>query len=161
MAIHQDGIGERPQMFGWLQFRRIRWQEEQVDMVGDPQALRAMPARAIEDEDDLLGRAGADRLGEGSQFGLKERDADRGRQMKDRPAGRRMDKADQLPPLIPMVDRRERALSVETPDLVQDRFQADAVLVDRPELDRGVRKRRRDLPQQRPQFFLKAVCSAG
>ena len=49
MAIDQDGIGERPQMLGGLEFGRIRRQEEQVDMVGHAQALRAVPAGAIQD----------------------------------------------------------------------------------------------------------------
>ena len=109
-------------------------------MLGHAQALRLVPARPVQDEHNLLGGTRADTLREGGQFGFEERDADRGRQMKDRPAGRRMHKADQIPPFIPMLDRRERALSVETPDLVQDRFQADAVFVDGPELDAGVGK---------------------
>ncbi len=56
MAVDERGIGERPQMLGGLQFGRIGRQEEQVDVVGHAQALRAVPARAIEDEDDLLAR---------------------------------------------------------------------------------------------------------
>ena len=54
MAVDQDGVGERPQMFGGLQFGGIRRQEEQVDVVGHAQALGAVPARAIQDEDNLL-----------------------------------------------------------------------------------------------------------
>ena len=158
VAIHQDGIGQGPEVLGRLEFWGIGWEKEKKDVVGDPQLLRLVPACSVQDEHDFLGGRGADTLREGGQFGLTERDADRGRH---RPAGRRMDKADQIPPLIPMLDRRERALSVETPDLVQDRFQADAVLVDGPELDRGVGKRRGDLPQQRPQVFLQLVCSAA
>ena len=56
MPIHQDCVGERPQMFGWLQFGRVRRQEEQVEMVGHTQALRAVPARTVQDQDKLLAR---------------------------------------------------------------------------------------------------------
>jgi hypothetical protein len=38
MALHQDGIGEGPEMFSGLQFRRIRRQKEQVDVIRDAQA---------------------------------------------------------------------------------------------------------------------------
>ena len=86
MSIHQDGIGEGPQMFGWLQFRRIRRQEEQVDVVGNPQALGAVPPRPIQDEDDLLGRTGAHSVGKGGELGFEERDAHTRRQVEDRAA---------------------------------------------------------------------------
>ena len=39
MAVEQRRVGERPEVFSWLQFRGIRRQEEQVDMVGHAQAL--------------------------------------------------------------------------------------------------------------------------
>ena len=44
-----------------LQFRRIRRQEEQVDVVRHSQALCAVPAGAIQHEHDLLARRSADR----------------------------------------------------------------------------------------------------
>ena len=56
MPIHQHGIGEGPEMFGWLQFWRIGWEEEQVEVVWHAQALGAVPASAIEDEDNLPAR---------------------------------------------------------------------------------------------------------
>ena len=55
--------------------------------------------------------------------------------MKDGAARGRMDEADEVAPVVAMLYRRKGTLTVETPDFVQDRFQADAVLVDRPELD--------------------------
>jgi hypothetical protein len=47
MPIQQDGIGERPQMFGGLEFGGIGRQKEQMHMVRHMQALRAMPAGTI------------------------------------------------------------------------------------------------------------------
>ena len=100
-------------------------------------------------------------MGEGRQLGREERDADRGRQMKDRAARRRVDEADEVAPFVAMLHRRQRALPVETPDFVQDGFQPDPVLVDGPELDGAVRVRRRDLAEERAELFLKASCAAG
>jgi hypothetical protein len=38
MPVDEDSIGEWPEMFGGLEFGRIRREEEQVDMLGHPQA---------------------------------------------------------------------------------------------------------------------------
>ena len=56
MAVDQDGVGEGPQMLGGLEFRRIRRQEEQVDVVRHAQALRAVPSSTVQDEHNLLAR---------------------------------------------------------------------------------------------------------
>lgn len=50
-----------------------------------------------------------------------------------------MDEAHQVEPLIAMLDRRVRALAGKGPDLLEDGLQADAVLVQRPRLDRRPR----------------------
>ena len=72
-----------------------------------------------------------------------------------------MDEADEVAPLVPMLHRRERALSVKTPDFVEDRFQADAMLVDRPEFDAGAGEGRHDFPEEWADLFLKPACSTG
>jgi hypothetical protein len=132
-----------------------------VDMVGDPQALRAVPARAIEDEDDLLGRAGADSFREGSQLGLEKGDTHTRGQVKDRSARGGMDKADEIPPFVAMLHRGNGPFAVKTPHFVQNRFQADPVLVDRPELDAGPGEGGCDFPEERTELFLKVACSAA
>jgi hypothetical protein len=35
MAVDQWRVGERPEVFSWLHFWRIRWQEVQGDGIGD------------------------------------------------------------------------------------------------------------------------------
>jgi hypothetical protein len=60
-----------------------------------------------------------------------------------------------------VLDRRGGPLAVEAPDFVQDRLQADAVLVDRPEFDTRLRVGGRDRLDDRPQLFLKAACCSG
>src|SRR5258708_21244175 len=74
--------------------------------------------------------------------------------MKDGAARGGMDEPDQVAPVIAMLDRRARALPIEAPDLVQDGFQANAMLIGGPEFDLGVRKRGRHRAQQRPYLFL-------
>src|SRR5258706_9501905 len=71
-----------------------------------------------------------------------------------------MDKADEVAPVVAIWHWGDGALAVETPGLVQDRLEADPVLVDRPEFDLGVRESRGDRLQQRPQVFLKVSCCA-
>ena len=155
MPIHQDGIGERPQMFGGLEFGRIRRQEEQVDVVGHTQALGAVPARPIQHEHDLLAwcwlptwRAKA--ASSASKSGMLTD----GRQMKDGASRGGMDEAHQIAPFVAVLHGSEGTLAVDTPDLVQDGLQANAVFVDRPQLDGGVGEGRRHLAQQRAQTRL-------
>ena len=54
MAVDEDGIGERPQMFRRLKFGRVRWQEQQVDVVWHTQTLGTVPARTVQHQYDLL-----------------------------------------------------------------------------------------------------------
>ena len=66
--------------------------------------------------------------------------------MKDGAARGGMDEADEIAPLVAVLHGSEGALAVETPHLVQDRLQPDAVFVDRPELD-AARAGRRSRPR--------------
>ncbi len=68
-----------------------------------------------------------------------------------------MDEADEVAPREALLDRSERTLAVNTPDLVQDGFESTAVLVNRPQFHLGMRKGRRHLPQQGAQTSLELV----
>ena len=161
MAIGERRVGERPEVLGGLQFGRIRRQEEQVDVRGHAQSGAGVPAGAVQDEDDLLGRAGADLAGEGGEFGLEERDAHRRGEVEEGAPGGRLDEADEVAPLVAVLDRGDRSLPVETPDLLQDRLQPDAVLVGRPELDLGVGEGGGDGGDDRADLFLNAAWAPG
>jgi hypothetical protein len=161
MAVGQGGIGERPEMFGGLQLGRIRRQEEQVDVLGHTQLDARMPAGAIQDEDDLLGGSSTHLSGERGQLDLKEGDADRRGQMKDRAPGGGVDKADEVAPVVAMLDGRGGPSPVKAPHLLEDRFQADAVLIDGPELDARLREGGCHRLDERPNVFLKAACCSG
>src|SRR5260221_1071856 len=74
--------------------------------------------------------------------------------MKDGAPRGGMHEADEGAPREAMLDRGQRALAVNTPDLVQDGLEANAMLVDRPELNLRMRKRSRYLPEQGAQVGL-------
>jgi hypothetical protein len=105
-----------------------------VDVLRHPQMACSVPPCAIQDEDNLLGRPRADVAGKLRQFYLEKGDVDRRSEMKDGAPGGRMDEADEIAPGVAVLDWGERALAIEAPDFVQDGFQANAVLVDGPEL---------------------------
>ena len=149
MTIDERRIGERPQMFRWLEFGRIRRQKEQVDMVWHRAALGAVPTGPIQHEDNLLVGTGSYCLGKGGEFRLEEGHTHRRGQVKDGATGGGMDKADQVAPVVAVLDRSEGTLSVKTPDLVQDRFQPDAVFIHGPQLNLRLREGCRHLAQER------------
>lgn len=105
-----------------------------------------MLARPIQHEDDLLGGASADHLGKRLSLDLEQRDGDAGGQVEDGAARGRMDETDPMSPGNAMLDRSEGALPMQRPCLAQERLEADAVLVHRPQFNRGLRKGSGDLP---------------
>ena len=120
-----------------------------------------MPARPIEDEHDLLAGTGSRLARELGEFDFEERDADRGRQVEDGPTRGGMDKADQIAPREAVLNNRRGALPNGCPHPTQQWLEANAMFVRGPQLNAGVRKRRRDRLQQRSYLFLKRSCSCG
>ena len=153
MLVDECSVGQGPEMFGGLQFGRVRGQKEQVDVLGDPEVDAGMPARPIEHQHDLLGGTGSRLASELGQLHLKHRDAHGGGQMKERPTGGGMDEADEVAPGKAVLHHCHWPLTDRRPDAPQERFQADAMLIGRPQLHLGVWERRRHRLQQRPYFF--------
>src|SRR5258706_8172442 len=54
MAVEQGGVGERPEVLGRLEVRRIRRQEEQINVLRPVHTQTGVPARTGEDEHDFL-----------------------------------------------------------------------------------------------------------
>ena len=75
-----------------------------------------MPARAVEDQGDLLGGSGSCLARKGGEFGFEERDTDAGRQMEEFYARGGMHKVDEIAPGVAMLDRREGTLPDRRPD---------------------------------------------
>jgi hypothetical protein len=109
VASDQHGVRQRPQMLGGLELGRIRREQPQVDVLGHAQLdARRLPARAIQDEDELFGGAGTDLTGAGRPVNCEEGEADeadRRGQMKDRATGGGMDEADEGAPVGAVLDR--------------------------------------------------------
>ena len=150
MAVDERRVGQRPEVLGGLQFGRVRRQEEQVDVLGHAQALEAcQPARSRTRTICLAGTR-AHLAGKGGQLDLEERDAHAGRQMEEGASRGGMDEADEVAPGEAVLHEGDRALANRRPDATQERLEADAMLVGRPQLDRGVGKGGGDRAQQRP-----------
>lgn len=113
VAVDQGSIREWPQMLCRLQLRRIGGQEEQVEVVGHPQARTRVPARPVEDQHDLLVGTGSHLAREFGQFHLEERNGDAGGQVEDGASGGRVHEADQVAPSVAMLDGRQWASVVE------------------------------------------------
>ena len=150
MPVDQDRIGERPQMLGGLELRRVGWQEEQMDVIGNPESQARMPASPIQDEDNLLVRACSCLPSKGSELYLEEGNTHAGRQMKDGAAEGGMDEAHEVAPGEAVAHHGERSLPNRRPDAAQQRFQADAMFVGRPQFDLRLGKGSGHLPQQWP-----------
>ena len=48
VAVDQRRIRQRPEVLGWLQFGRIGWEEQEVDVVGHARArLKQLPIKGL------------------------------------------------------------------------------------------------------------------
>ena len=115
-------------------------QEEQVEAFGHHQFFAGMPASLIENQQDALGRAGADGLGELCQGNGEHIRSHRWQEQPFRLSRSRMHKTVEVEPLEAMLHRDTRACAFTHPDPAQDWFQSDPVLIGRPQFDRSMRK---------------------
>jgi hypothetical protein len=146
VGVEERIIGQRPQVLGPLQLRGIVGQEQEMDVVRHAQPQRGMPARLVEHEHDLLPGAGADRLGEGAELGLKDRDGGGRGQVPEGTARGRVHKADQIAPAKAVLHDGTGPLANRGPDPAEERLEADPVLVQRPGLDLRLGEGGRDRP---------------
>jgi len=160
VLVDQRGVGQGPQVLGRLQFGGIGREKEQVHVVWDPEADAGMPAGPIQHEDDLLGGTGSHLTGKLGQLHFKHGNADGGGQMKECASRGGMDEAHQIPPGKAVLHGGDGPLANGRPDPPQERFEADAMFVSRPQLHLGVGKRRHHCLQQRSYFFSRAAKPA-
>jgi hypothetical protein len=139
-VLIDDGfVGQRPQAFGRLDLGRVWRQEHQFNALRNLQIPGDVPARAVEHQDDALVGTGAGLGGERRQERPEQRGVDAVGDEPDHLTGRRPDEAVQVKPLVAVVAAGGRPASARRPDLAQDRFQSEAVFVERPDLDRDRR----------------------
>src|SRR3954462_5593773 len=118
-----------------------------------------MPASAVEHEDDVFVGAGADLGGERRQQRAEQRGVDA---IGDEPhnlAGGWPDEAIEIEPLVAVVATGDGAAAARRPDLAQDRLQAEAVFVERPNFDRAGRFGALELADAGLKLFLNRACS--
>ncbi len=96
--------------------------------------LVCQPARSSTSTICLVG-TGPDLAGELGQFDFKDGNADGGGQMEERATRGGMDEADEIAPGEAVLHDGDRALPDRRPDPAQQRLEADAMLVGRPQFD--------------------------
>ena len=128
---------------------------------GKDEPVTDVPTGLIQNQDDHLVLAGADRLGEGGQHRAEQVGVDHAADEPDHRPGARMDEAVKVEPRVAVLPDRARALALGRPLPPQDRLQTDALLVERPDLDRplGVRGAALVHPAREP--LLNASCSSA
>ncbi len=152
--IGESLVGQGPQALTGLQFGRIGWQEKQMDAFGHHEFFAGMPASLIKDQQDPLRRACADGLGELRQ---RNREHIRPHCRQEQPlrlSGSWLHKTVDVEPLEAMLDGHTRPGPFTHPDPAQDRAQPNAMLISRPQLDRGLGKRLLHRVHLLREFFL-------
>ena len=159
-VLIDDGlVGQRPQAFGGLDLGRVRWQEHQFNALRNHQIPGDMPARAVEHQDDVLVGTGADLGGERRQERAEQRGVDAiGDEPHDLARGGPHE-AVQIKPLVAVMAVGGRTAATRRPDLAQDRFQSEAVFIERPDLDRNRRFGTLEFADAGLELFLNRACS--
>jgi hypothetical protein len=137
-AIGQWLVGKRPEPLRGLHLWRIRWQERQVDPLGQCESRTAVPAGTIQHEDDVFVWPCSSFLGKSGQGEGEDLHADGGQQQPARPPTLGMDKGKDIHPFVALGHRGLDRGSLGSPDPPQDRFEADPVLIHTPQLNAGV-----------------------
>jgi hypothetical protein len=118
-----------------------------------------MPARGVEHQDDVLVHAGTHLGGERGQERAEQRGVDAvGDEPHDLARGG-PDEAIEIKPLVAVMATGDGAAAAWRPDLAQDRFQAEAVFVERPDFDRDRRVAALELSDAGLELFLNRACS--
>src|SRR5260221_13515877 len=99
-------------------------QEEEVDAFGYDEFFAGMPACLIEDQQDALGRACANGLGELCQGNREHIRPHRWEEQPFRLAGSRLHKTVEVKPLETMLERYPRTGTFAYPDPAQNRLES-------------------------------------
>ncbi len=120
-----------------------------------------MPAGIVDQQHDGLLNAGARRLGEGVEDGLEQADGDGAGEPPFDGAAHGVDEGVEVEPFVLVAGAGRRALTDLGPDAPSERLQAEAVLVEGPDLDRPPGRLALRLRHLLAEFFLKAARSSG
>jgi hypothetical protein len=139
--VRERLVGERPEVFGRLELRGIRGQDQEVNALRDHHLRAGVPARPIEHQEEVLLRSCPDVTGERGQDETERLRRDGGKQPPLCLPGGGTDKATDVEPLVALLHGGNRPLPNWCPDAPDQGQEADAVFVGRPELDLDSRMR--------------------
>lgn len=154
-------IGQRPEPLGWLELRGIGRQEAERDAVGRLELVADMPAGIIDHEHDRGAPASTDGFCEGIENALEERHVDAAGEPPFDGTGGWPYEAIEVEPLVLVMADREGALAPLRPDPAADRLQAEAMLVEGPDLDRPAGRPAPCRRYRAAEFFLNRPCVAA
>ena len=146
-------IQKRPEVLGGLKLGGVAGQVDQPEALGHDPVRCGVPAGVVEQKRDNALPSCPGLAGKQGQERGKERLRDAVRYVPEGLAGDRLDEGRDVQPLIAVVAERDRPLAFGRPHPADDRLQADAVLVDGPDLDWRVWVLGRFLGHDRGQLF--------
>lgn len=152
-SIGERLIGERPQAFCGLEFRRMRWQKEQMQAFGNLKLSTLVPACLIHHQENVLVWPYPLLLCKGGKCERKGGGIDCGHEQPRSLSALRLDKAIQIHPLIARAHHSPHSRAFACPDPPQDRFEPDAVLILAPQFNPGFWIRFLQLVDLLGQFF--------
>ena len=115
----------------------MRRQEEQVQPCRQLEISTRVPARLIQNQEDVFVRPQPLFLGKSRQREGKGRGIDRWHEQPAGPSAPGLHKPIQIHPLIALADYSPHSAPLAGPDAAQDGFEADAVLILAPEFKAG------------------------
>lgn len=133
--IGQWLVGERPEVLGRLQLRRVGGQEEEMDTLGYLHLLPGMPPGSIQHQGNPFHWSCSHIPSKGSQHLTEENRRDGRQEPPLGLTGGRTDEATDIQPLVPLLDGRNRSLPDRCPHLSDQGQEANPVLIGRPKLD--------------------------
>src|SRR5579885_995499 len=136
--IGQWLVGKGPQSLSGLHLWGIRGQEHQVDPLRQLESSTAVPPGTIQNQPDLVVWPCSHLLGKSGQVEGEDLNADRGQEPPTRLSALWMHKGKDVHPFRALGYRGFDRRSLGSPDPSQDWFEADPMLIHRPELDAGL-----------------------
>lgn len=133
-TIGQGFIGERPEPFRRLEFGGMGGERNQFNAGRDLDLATHMPARLIEDQEDVGVLPGSHLPGEVGQRGIEGSDIHPWQEQPVGPPGGGMEKGIDIEPLVAVPDDGQGATAFAGPDLAQDGFEAHPMFIGGPDL---------------------------
>ena len=137
--IGQRLVGKWPQSLSGLHFWGIGRQEHQVDPLWELEPSTAVLSSTIKDQQDLFVWPCSHLLGKSCQGAGEGLNADRGQQQPTRLPALWTHKGQDVHPLIALGHGGFHCRSLGSPNSSQDRFEANPMLIHRPELNLRLR----------------------